>query len=180
MFKIFSFLLYSHSFTCISTLPWQLLFQNGASCYGLAQSHKPSLLIHQFFSSNGLLFKTKEGARTFYQILVPIYQTAHCHIPRVHNFIFLSLVVAIPGTLYNLVTSSKSLKNILQTLWVGPVSDSQSPFCPVVNLWSSSCKDLSLSASMLFLTPDCSESRIQHTQIHPYKIQKICVFLNRE
>lgn len=116
MFKIFSFLLYSHSFTCISTLPWQLLFQNGASCYGLAKSHKPSLLLHQFFSSNGLLFKTKEGARTFYQMLVPIYQTTHCHIPRVHNFSFLSVVVAIPCALCNLVTSSKSLKNITVNL----------------------------------------------------------------
>jgi hypothetical protein len=67
-------------------------------------------------SPRGLLFKTKEAARTFSQNLVSIYQTTHCHIPRVHNFSFLSVVDAIPCAVCNLVTSSKKFKEYTTNL----------------------------------------------------------------
>ena len=68
------------------------------------------LYIYTSSAPHGLLFKTKEGARMFSQKLVPIYQATHCHIPRIHNFSFLSVVVAIPCALHNLAPSSKKFK----------------------------------------------------------------------
>ena len=76
------------------------------------------LYICTISSPHGLLFKTKEGARMFPQNLVPIYQTTYCHIPRVHNYSFLSVVVAIQCALHNLVTSSKKFKGQTANLMI--------------------------------------------------------------